>query len=174
MSKDVSETGPLGAGLVFFGAIVVLIGIDLITDYGAGTPPLHVGAEFLILIISLAGVLLLWGEFRTARRMARALEIDVESARAEAAHWREEAQDLLDGLRVAVHRQFDRWQLTTAEREVALLLLQGLGHKQIAGARGTSERTVREQSRSVYQKAGLAGRSELAAFFLGDVFETER
>lgn len=37
--------------------------------------------------------------------------------------------------------------------------------------RGTSERTVREQARSAYQKAGLRGRSELAAFFLGDLLD---
>ncbi|MBZ0120481.1 MAG: helix-turn-helix transcriptional regulator, partial [Sandaracinaceae bacterium] len=69
----------------------------------------------------------------------------------------------------ALARQFERWQLTAAEREVALLLLKGLSLKEIAEARGTSERTVRDQARAVYRKAGLAGRSELSAFFLEDL-----
>jgi DNA-binding NarL/FixJ family response regulator len=73
-------------------------------------------------------------------------------------------------LRVAIGRQFDRWELTGAERTVALLLLQGLSHKQIAGERSASERTVRQQAHTLYRKAGLGGRADLAAFFLRDVF----
>ena len=35
--------------------------------------------------------------------------------------------------------------------------------------RGAGERTVRQQALAVYAKAGLAGRAELAAFFLEDL-----
>ena len=35
--------------------------------------------------------------------------------------------------------------------------------------RATSERTVREQARSVYRKAGVSGRSGLSAYFLEDL-----
>ena len=63
-----------------------------------------------------------------------------------------------------------------AEADVALLLLKGLGHKEIAAIRETSERTVREQARSLYRKAGISGRSALSAFFLEDLLlpEAER
>ena len=44
-----------------------------------------------------------------------------------------------------------------------------LSFKEAAAVRDTSERTVREQARSLYKKAGLAGRSELSAFFLEDL-----
>jgi DNA-binding NarL/FixJ family response regulator len=67
----------------------------------------------------------------------------------------------------AIDGQFDAWQLTPAEREVALALLQGLGHKQIAYRTNRSESTVRQHAVSVYGKSGQAGRAELAAFFLG-------
>ena len=70
---------------------------------------------------------------------------------------------------VSIDRQFQRWQLTPAEAEVGVLLLKGLTHKQVAEVRDTSERTVRQQARLLYRKAGLAGRSELAAFFLEDL-----
>lgn len=50
-----------------------------------------------------------------------------------------------------------------------VLLLKGLGQKEIANIRATSERTVREQARSVYRKLGLAGRISLPAFFLEDL-----
>jgi len=66
-------------------------------------------------------------------------------------------------------RQFDRWGLTPAEREVALLQLKGLRHKAIAELRNTSERTVRQQALAIYRKSGLSGRTDLAAFFLEDL-----
>ena len=56
--------------------------------------------------------------------------------------------------------------LTPAEREVALQVLKGLSHKEIAAATGRSERTVRQHAAAAYQKAGLDGRAALAAFFL--------
>lgn len=39
----------------------------------------------------------------------------------------------------------------------------------IAGAMATSERTVRQHAVQVYEKSGLGGRAELAAFFLEDL-----
>ena len=73
------------------------------------------------------------------------------------------------GLGVAIQNQFARWELTKAEAEVGLLLLKGLSHKEIATVRGTSERTAREQARTLYRKSGLSGRSALSAFFLEDL-----
>ncbi len=52
---------------------------------------------------------------------------------------------------------------------MGLLLLKGLSLRDVAQARSTSERTVRQQALAVYRKAGLAGRAELAAFFLEDL-----
>jgi DNA-binding NarL/FixJ family response regulator len=49
------------------------------------------------------------------------------------------------------------------------LLLKGHGHKQAAALTGRSERTVRQHAVSIYHKAGLSGRAELAAFFLEDL-----
>jgi DNA-binding NarL/FixJ family response regulator len=66
----------------------------------------------------------------------------------------------------AIDDQLVKWQLTPTEREIAVLLLQGLGHKQIAGRTKRSERTVRQHAVTIYQKSGLQGRAELAAFFL--------
>ncbi len=41
--------------------------------------------------------------------------------------------------------------------------------KEVATARGVSERTARQQATAVYQKSGLSGRADLAAFFLEDL-----
>jgi len=79
------------------------------------------------------------------------------------------AESALAGFSGAVEQQFVKWNLTPTEREVALLLLKGYGHKQVAAKTGRSERTVRQHAVSVYEKSGLGGRAELAAFFLEGV-----
>jgi DNA-binding NarL/FixJ family response regulator len=94
---------------------------------------------------------------------------DLELARIQGQRWRSEARSHLNGLGKAIDEQFSRWNLTEAEREVALLLLKGLSNKEIAAVRAASERTVREQARSIYSKAGLTGRAALSAFFLEDL-----
>ena len=83
--------------------------------------------------------------------------------------WRASAEAALAGLGHAIDERFSAWNLTPAEREVALLLLKGRSHKQIAFTTGRSERTVRQHAVAVYQKSRLNGRAELAAFFLEDV-----
>lgn len=68
-----------------------------------------------------------------------------------------------------MEQQFEAWNLTPAEKEIALFLLKGLSHKEIAVIRGISEATARQHARSVYRKSGLSGRRHLAAFFLEDI-----
>ena len=104
-----------------------------------------------------------------ARERARALESGLAASRAEAARWKQDTADLIGGLGAAIDRQLERWALTTAEKEVALLLLKGLSHKEVATVRSVSETTVRQQARALYKKAGLGGRADLAAFFLEDL-----
>src|SRR5581483_1131973 len=96
----------------------------------------------------------------TKRQRDEHLQIlrDLEIARLQGQRWRSESRTLLNGLGKAIDEQFSRWNLTEAEREVALLLLKGLSSKEVAAVRASSERTVREQARSIYAKAGLSGR----------------
>jgi DNA-binding CsgD family transcriptional regulator len=122
--------------------------------------------EGLVLALAVGGAVALVVNLRRSRQAVRELEQHLQASRADAERWRSETEDLLHGLGQAINRQFERWGLTPAEREVGLLLLKGLGHKQIAGLRGTSERTVRQQAHAIYRKADLPGRADLAAFFL--------
>jgi DNA-binding NarL/FixJ family response regulator len=93
----------------------------------------------------------------------------LEAHKADRDAWRASAGHALAGLGKAIDQRFDGWNLTPAEREIALLLLKGQSHKQVAFATGRSERTVRQHAVAVYQKSGLGGRAELAAFFLEDL-----
>lgn len=167
---DLPDTPPgLPFAIAVLALVAVLVGTDLLLDDRSGADPLHLILEGTLMLLSAGAAGRLWWELHRARSSVRRLEHDVGRARDEADRWREEASELLDGLGASIGRQFDRWDLTDAERSVALLLLKGLSHREAARVRDTSERTVRQQAREVYRKAGLSGRSELSAFFLEDL-----
>lgn len=152
-----------------FLVIAALLCIDYLSDAPKHDLRLHAATELTLMAIAVVAGTLSWVRFLSARRRERLLERDLERARSEAERWRRDASDVLRGLGAAIASQFERWGLSSAEREVALLLLKGLAHKEIADVRGTSEKTVRQQALSAYRKAGLAGRAELSAFFLEDL-----
>jgi len=162
--------------MVAFLIVSALAAIDVATDLRAGTSPRHVlveGGVFLLAAVGAGLVARLLArtahDARSARAAARSLEGRLAETAADASRWRTEARSLLLGLGAAIDAQFDRWELSRAEREVALLLLKGLSHKEIAEVRSVSESTARQQARAVYRKAGLTGRHDLAAFFLEDL-----
>lgn len=68
-----------------------------------------------------------------------------------------------------ISRQFQSWALTPAERDVGLLALKGLDVAEIADLRGAAQGTVRAQLTRIYQKAGVSGRAQFAAFFVEDL-----
>jgi DNA-binding CsgD family transcriptional regulator len=155
--------------IAVFALIALLMAADLTIDYRRGVPLLPQTFELLIFVSALGGIALHWWQMSAARRHSARLDRELAETRAEARRWSLDAQDILQGLGAAIDRQFDKWGLTPAEREVALLQLKGLRHKTIAELRKTSERTVRQQALAVYRKSGLNGRTDLAAFFLEDL-----
>ncbi len=142
---------------------------DLAMDAPSRWLSLHTVFELLMMASAGVAVVAFWLAWWRARSSVTELEHSLASQRAERDAWRRSAESALAGLGRAIDAQFDAWQLTPAEREVALLVLKGRSHKQVARLTERSERTVRQHAASVYEKAGLAGRAELAAFFLEDV-----
>ena len=154
---------------LLFVLITVAASADLAMDRPATLWSVHVLAEATLVLVSIgAASYLAWGWYGTLRDV-RTLEAEVEQRRAERDAWKERASLALEGLSVAMDAQFDSWELTAAERETALMLLKGFSHKRIGKLTDRSERTVRQHSVAVYRKSGLAGRSELAGFFLEGV-----
>lgn len=149
--------------------IAAMIAFDMVADYRSGTKPVHVLLEGVAVALALAGLVIMSLQFRAIHFQAKQLSRDLETARREAQRFREEAHDALRGLGEAIAHQFTRWTLSPAEREVGLLLLKGLSHKEIAEVRSTSENTIRQQALAVYRKSGLRSRAELSAFFLEDL-----
>lgn len=158
------------------GILAVSLGIDLVMDLGRRATLFHAFVEGSAILAAAVGVVLGARRLRAAsheaqdlREQARTLSSTLDITRREAERWRREAGAFLSGLGVAIEQQFERWGLSAAEKEIALLLLKGLEHKEIAELRNVSETTVRQQARSVYRKGGLSGRHDLAAFFLEDL-----
>ncbi len=151
-------------------AVIALTTLDVAFDLYAGSTLRHILIEAAVI---LAATLALLG---MGRRFAAASREALHRSRAEEARWRQDAErwqgevrELLQGLSAAIDRQFDAWALTESEKDVALLLLKGLSQREIATVRGVQEKTVRKQCLAVYRKGGLAGRAELAAYFLEDL-----
>ncbi|HEU5073612.1 MAG TPA: LuxR C-terminal-related transcriptional regulator [Polyangiaceae bacterium] len=171
-----SERPLLTLTLIAFALMASLAAADLLSDLREGTTISHVVVEGTILLVGFLGAALVARKLMLVTRMARTATAEASSlagelakSTAEAERWRNEARDLMRGLSQAIDEQFDRWQLSPAEKEVALLLLKGLTHREIAEARSVTEATARQQARAVYKKAGLSGRHDLAAFFLEDL-----
>ncbi len=179
---------------LLFASMSLLAAVDARLDVRDGIGLSHVLVEETILVLGVVGVLVMgWRLLRSMRRerllrgqAARLSEQLVETelvlraeadnlaarlvqTEREAQRWKQEAGGLLAGLGVAIDAQFDRWEFSPAERDIGLLLLKGLSHKEIAQIRKVSEATVRQQAQRLYRKANIGSRNDLAAFFLEDL-----
>lgn len=81
-----------------------------------------------------------------------------------------------DQLRVAsgafldvMEERFTAWELTPAERDVALFAIKGMSTQEIAGLREVSEGTIKAQTNAIYRKAGVSGRTQLLSLFIDDL-----
>jgi DNA-binding NarL/FixJ family response regulator len=79
-----------------------------------------------------------------------------------------QTQEFANQYRAVMQKQFDAWNFTASEQDVVIGMLKGLSFREIAGLRETREKTVHQQASSVYRKAGVASRHELAAWFFED------
>jgi len=129
----------------------------------------HLVIEGTIFLTSLAAFLLLLGRVKSAQSTILKVNHELHLKNDEAALWQHRAASFIEGLGKEIQIQFDRWRLTDMECQVALLLIKGFSHQEIAHVFERSERTVRQHAGMVYQKSGLSGRAELAAFFLEDL-----
>jgi len=121
-------------------------------------------------LAAVAAIFVAW-QRRSGRRRENDLAVRLRETEARFQERDTKAQELLGKFSDQIQQQFAAWGLTAAEREVAMLMLKGLRHKEIASLRETSERTVRQQALTIYRKAGLDGRSDLVAFFLDGLLQ---
>lgn len=149
--------------------VLVLVGVDLLTDAKEGMVIWHMVLEAVVGLAALFGIFYLMQDyFQTKHRLEKEIH-DFSEFKIQADAWKQESKKYIDGLSKAIDQQLTTWKLSAAEKEVAFLLLKGLSLKDVADVRQTTEKTARTQSIAIYAKSGVAGRSELSAFFLEDL-----
>ncbi|MEM6986823.1 MAG: LuxR C-terminal-related transcriptional regulator [Pseudomonadota bacterium] len=125
-------------------------------------------APFLLSGVVLA--LFVHGYFKQRKALSE-LRGQLQKARGQLAQIDAKSQNLASQYRGVMQKQFDAWHLTASEQDVVIGLLKGLSFREIAELRETREKTVRQQASSVYKKAGVASRNELAAWFFEDMLD---
>lgn len=161
--------------IVAFSLVGALLLVDVADDLFHGADVSHVAMEVAAFLVC-AG-LLFWKLLEARKEwQAQAHAADERLAHVERERdaWRAKSSDLMRGLSKAIDDQFIAWTLTDAEKEVGLLILKGLSHKEIATIRNSSEHTVRQQAASIYSKSGLSGKAALSAFFLEELSPLSR
>lgn len=129
----------------------------------------HVAVEAVGIVVGIIVVAWILVQNQMLTNKGTILTGSLAAANQEAQQWKNKSQELLMGLGAAIDDQFGFWKLTKAEREVGLLLLKGLSLKEISEARGTAERTTRQQAHEICRKSGISGRAEFSDFFLEDL-----
>jgi DNA-binding CsgD family transcriptional regulator len=157
------------------GSFALLLMLEIVTEGDELSPfDLLVDAATILLTVAAAvGVALLAQRLHVQHEEKMALISDLAIARAEGDGWRSQVRSHLAGLKAGMDQQFQAWGLTAAEREVGLLILKGLSHKEIAALRATTEATVRQQAQAIYRKANLPGKTAFSAYFLEDLLAAE-
>ena len=127
---DAPRPALLGGLALLLGTVTALVGVDVADDAHSGGSHGHIAIELLIMAAALAGAITLVVFLFQLRRRTHVLQGRLRQAETEAERFREESRSHLQGLAVAIDRQLARWSFSEAEREVALLLLKGLSHKE--------------------------------------------
>lgn len=72
-----------------------------------------------------------------------------------------------------LEERFAAWELTAAERDVALFAIKGMSTQEMAELRGVSEGTIKAQTNAIYRKAGVSGRTQLLSLFIDELMIAE-
>ena len=154
------------------GLIMVLNAMDVVTDIGLGVPRWHIIQESMIVLASGLGFVYLLWEMRRRTVELRSLSNTLTEADRKLQDITEEMARARHSFAETIQRQFQDWDLTVSEQQVAMLLLKGLSFREVAVVRETREKTVRQQASAIYAKSGLEGRHAFAAWFLEDFLDS--
>ncbi len=154
--------------------LTALAAIDLVDDMAEGDTFVMLLHDVLNFAIPCGLLLYIWKlePLKSHQKRKRLLQV-AQRQRTDLAQLSLVARKQVEGLAVFINAQFEDWELTRAENEVALLLLKGFSMREIAQLRGISERTARQQATTVYGKSGQNGRAGLSAYFLEDLLLPE-
>lgn len=145
--------------------------VEIISEFAAGETLASMADDLSRFAISAFVLAVFLFEHLAQQRALGDLRGQLEKARGRLARLDTQSQKLASQYRAVMQKQFDAWLLTASEQDVVIMLLKGLSFREIAELRDTREKTVRQQASSVYRKAGVASRNELAAWFFEDMLD---
>ena len=145
--------------------------VEIANEFMHGETLATMGDDVLWFVVSavLLGVFVF--ERRSQQRELGALREQINRGRGKLSQLDSRSPELASQYRAVMQKQFDAWGLTASEQDVVILMLKGLSFREIAEIRETQEKTVRQQASGLYQKAGVTGRHELAAWFFEDLLD---
>lgn len=152
--------------ILFFSLVVLSSITDIVTDIGQGANAKHIMQESLIAIFALLLLVVLLFNAKTEKNKNKQLQKNL----AELTEISEQvSKELVNAKKIfgeEINKQFNTWQLTKSECEIALFTIKGFNSKEIAILRLVSEKTIRNQLTSVYRKAGLNSKHTFIAWFM--------
>jgi DNA-binding NarL/FixJ family response regulator len=146
---------------------------DIFADISLGVSTAHIIEEVIVVLLTAIGAGYLLFERYQQRQELAELNRQLSSNSQQLKNMSEQMRTARRQYSEAIEAQFDAWQLTQSEQQVALLLLKGLSFKEMALIRQTKEKTIRQQASNIYAKSGVDGRHEFAAWFMEDFLSAQ-
>ena len=160
--------------MIFAVLVLIVLGtsaVEIIQEFAAGETLADMTDDLLRFFLSAAVIGAFACEYRIQRREVGKLSSQLNNARGKLASLEASSQELANQYRAVMQKQFDAWKFTASEQDVVIGMLKGLSFREIAQLRDTREKTMRQQASSVYRKAGVSSRNQLAAWFFEDMLE---
>ncbi len=68
-----------------------------------------------------------------------------------------------------IEAEFEGWNLTPAEQDVATFLVKGMSTSEIAALRGNAEGTIKAHLNAIYRKSGAKNRAEMLSILIDTI-----
>ncbi len=157
---------------IIFVILISFFSYDLYTDVADQLPLKHLWHEIILFFTAIVGAVWQFRLLFKKDKEIKVIQTELLATKESYKEWLYKSKKSANEIRRMIDQQFSDWHLSASEKDVALLLIKGLTMKEIAELRNTHEKTVRQQATTIYRKANLSGRQELAAFFLEDILST--
>lgn len=156
------------ASLVLFNSVE-----DIVEEFSAGQSAAQMFDDITLLVASSIALIIFLIDYLQQQKSLNELGGQLESMRGQLAKLDANSVEIATQYRSVIQKQFEQWRLSPGEQEIALALIKGLSFREVSELRSTREKTVRQQAASIYRKAGLSGRHELAGWFFEDLLNPD-
>ena len=148
--------------------VIIFNASDLIHDLQTNASIWHIVQESIMIALSIGLITVLIFNLKKQKSELQELKKELLTTQQSLAHTDKRMQLARQEYSKLIQNQFESWQLSQSEQEIAFLLLKGLSFIEIAAIRQTKEKTVRQQASEIYRKSGINGRHAFSAWFFED------